>query len=131
MIVSKSHLSAESNLLTISRFCTALALLLMCLFSAKLLSSWLQLSIPAPLIGMALMFLLLSSNLLKPQWLAPACAPILKYMALFFIPAGVGIVQYTSLLSTHWPLLLSVLTLVPLTGLCLVGWLAKKVAFYD
>ncbi|WP_105167886.1 CidA/LrgA family protein [Pseudoalteromonas sp. T1lg23B] len=103
----------------------------MCLFSAKLLKVWLQLSIPAPLIGMALMLLLLNCKVLKPQWLAPACAPILKYMALFFIPAGVGIVQYTSLLNTHWPLLLSVLIAVPLSGLCLVGLIAKKVTFHD
>lgn len=118
-------------MLTIMKFCTAITLLLLCLFSAKLLNVWLQLSIPAPLTGMALMFLLLSSKLLKPQWLAPACEPILKYMALFFIPAGVGVVQYTSLLSTHWPLLVSVLILVPLTGLCVVGIIAKKVAFHD
>ncbi|BBN82165.1 hypothetical protein PA25_21500 [Pseudoalteromonas sp. A25] len=69
---------------------------------------------------------LLASNIIKASWIAPACAPILKYMALFFIPAGVGIVQYTSLLALYWPLLVCTLILVPVIGLSIVGLVAKK-----
>ncbi|WP_152086453.1 CidA/LrgA family protein [Pseudoalteromonas sp. A25] len=108
------------------KFIIALGILIMCLYSAKLITLWWQIPLPSPLVAMLMLLTLLASNIIKASWIAPACAPILKYMALFFIPAGVGIVQYTSLLALYWPLLVCTLILVPVIGLSIVGLVAKK-----
>ncbi|MBD1583149.1 CidA/LrgA family protein [Pseudoalteromonas sp. S16_S37] len=115
-----------ASLRQLIKFIIALGILLMCLYSAKLMTLWWQIPLPSPLVAMLILLLLLASKIIEPSWLAPACAPILKYMALFFIPAGVGIVQYTSLLALYWPLLVCTLILVPVAGLSLVGFVAKK-----
>ncbi|CAH9059639.1 Holin-like protein CidA [Pseudoalteromonas holothuriae] len=116
----------RSLLVAILKFFVALSLLLACLYSAKLMTLWWQVPLPAPLVAMIFMLILLSSKMIQPNWLTPACEPILKYMALFFIPAGVGIVQHTPLLILQWPLLLSILIVVPTVGICLVAIVAQK-----
>ncbi|NOU49742.1 CidA/LrgA family protein [Pseudoalteromonas sp. JBTF-M23] len=115
-----------ASLRQLTKFFIALGILLMCLYSAKLMVLWWQIPLPSPLVAMLILLLLLASKIMQPSWLEPACTPILKYMALFFIPAGVGIVQYTSLLALYWPVLLCTVILVPVVGLTLVGFAAKK-----
>ena len=100
-------------------------LLIGCLFISKLTTSYFQIAFPSALLAMLIVFVLLMTNIVKESWLAPACQPILKYMALFFIPAGVGLVEHIDVFATHWSLLLLVLLLVPFIGLVLVSFIAS------
>ena len=103
------------------KFIAALTILLACLYSAKWLVWQLSLPFPAALLGMLFLLALLGFKILPSNWLAPACQPILKYMALFFIPAGVGLVQYLNVFKNHWLLLALILVLIPIIGLVIVG----------
>ena len=95
------------------------------LFISKLTTTYFQIAFPSALLAMLIVFVLLMTNIVKESWLAPACQPILKYMALFFIPAGVGLVEHIDVFTTHWSLLLLVLLLVPLIGLVLVSFITS------
>lgn len=43
---------------------------------------------------MLLLFVLLSFQLVPPLWLKPGCYVLIRYMALLFVPIGVGIMNY-------------------------------------
>ena len=62
---------------------------------------------PGSVIAMILLFLLLLSGLLRPEHIRQKSDFLLQNMAFFFIPAGVGIVEYAEdLLPFLLPLLL-------------------------
>ncbi|MCG7533740.1 CidA/LrgA family protein [Pseudoalteromonas sp. OOF1S-7] len=113
------------------RFIASLAILIGCLWAARLFTAAFALSLPAPLLGLVLLFILLQTGTIKSEYLLPSCKPILKYMAVFFIPAGVGLISYLEILGQNAWLLVSVLILVPALGLLLTGKLASKGRYYD
>ncbi len=56
--------------------------------------------LPGSLWGMLLLFLALRFGL--PQdWVAPAARALLRWMPLFFVPVGVGVLTYRELLLAH------------------------------
>ena len=97
------------------------AIILACLAVAKYLSLLLNSSFPAPLLAMVMLLLLLLTGVVKEHQLKPTASPLLNYMPLFFIPAGVGIVEHLGLIGQHWPLLLTVFIIVPLSSVLLIG----------
>ena len=117
--------NTKTYLLAWFKFSASLMLLVGCLFVSKLTTSYFQIAFPSALLAMLIMFVLLIMDVVKESWIAPACQPILKYMALFFIPAGVGLVEHIDIFTTHWSLLLLVLLLVPLIGLVLVSFITS------
>lgn len=117
--------NTKTHLLAWFKFSASLMLLIGFLFISKLTTTYFQVAFPSALLAMLIVFVLLMTNIVKESWLAPACQPILKYMALFFIPAGVGLVEHIDIFTTHWSLLLLVLLLVPLIGLVLVSFITS------
>ncbi|RZQ53263.1 CidA/LrgA family protein [Pseudoalteromonas phenolica] len=113
-------------LFTVIQFLTSLLLMIVCLIIAKATTHFFEINFPSALIAMLLLFLLLSIGVIKAAWIAPASQPVLKYMALFFIPAGVGLVEHLNIIAMHWPLLMSTLILVPSFGLFFVSYIAKR-----
>ncbi len=97
------------------------AIILLCLFSAKGILALAGSPFPSPVLGMVLLFVLLVTGIVPERRVFPAASPLLTYMPLLFIPAGAGLVDHLPLLASHWPLLLTVLILVPLCTLALVG----------
>ncbi|RZI42525.1 CidA/LrgA family protein [Herbaspirillum sp. HC18] len=62
----------------------------------------LSLPVPGPVAGMLLMFayLLLKNN--EAEKLAPACSLLLAQLALFFVPAAVGIMLHIHRVAAEW-----------------------------
>jgi holin-like protein len=104
----------------------AFMLVVCCLYSAKFIVAVFNLTIPASLLAMLYLIALLHFGIIQPSLVASVATPILKYMALFFVPAGVGILQYTALLTENLYLLLCTLVLVPTIGLVCVGFIANQ-----
>lgn len=115
----------RTHFITSFKFSVSLMLIMGCLYISKLVTAYFAITFPAALIAMLLLFCLLLAGIIKETWIAPACKPILKYMALFFIPAGVGLVEHLDAFFQHWPLFLLVLLLVPLIGLLIVSLFAN------
>jgi putative effector of murein hydrolase LrgA (UPF0299 family) len=43
---------------------------------------------------MLILFVLLALQIMPPQWVNPGCNILIRYMALLFVPIGVGVMQY-------------------------------------
>ena len=56
---------------------------------------------PGSVLGMILLFLALSFKLIKPAYVKDAATVITKNMAVFFVPAGVGLMAYYDILSKN------------------------------
>lgn len=63
-----------------------------------MISSVVPINLPASITSMVLLFLLLVYKVIKVEQMADVADYLLKNMAFFFIPAGVGIIQYFDLL---------------------------------
>ena len=89
----------------------AVTALLSCQLAGEVLARALHLSVPGPVIGMVLLFLvLLLRGCPVPAPLGDAADGLLGNLGLLFVPAGVGVVLHLPLLARDWaPLSLAVL----------------------
>ncbi|MGB5446408.1 MAG: CidA/LrgA family protein [Psychromonas sp.] len=77
-------------------------IILLFLSVGKLLSSFLPFVFPGSIIGLILLFLSLSFRLVKVEWIMLSGSLLLKYMAVLFIPVGVGLINYLQLIFDNW-----------------------------
>jgi holin-like protein len=108
----------------------AIALLLLCQLCGEMLVRLVALPIPGPVIGMLLLFGWLSWRGRSLQELDKTADGLLRYLALMFVPAGVGIILYLDLLRDTWmalflTLLLSIIITLVITGHAM-QWLLKR-----
>ena len=103
-----------------------LTLLLLFQFCGEFISRMLDLPIPGNVLGMGLLLLGLMTNLIKIKWLEEAAELLLSNMALFFVPAGVGVMVYGDLIAAEW-LPISVATILStFVVMAVTGKLAQK-----
>lgn len=93
----------------IINFIIGLLIVFLVLYSSIFLLRLLNISFPAPILGVIFLFLLLKLKIVKEEFVEDFCNFILKYMILFFIPAFVGIMVYLDIVSKNiWAILLTV-----------------------
>lgn len=64
--------------------------------------------LPGSIIGMLLLFIALSIKVLPEDWIAPSCHWFLRYMALFFVPVSVGLMDdYRIIMAQFVPIVVS------------------------
>lgn len=107
-------------------FFLALAILFSALQLGSLINKLLPLGISDSIWGLLILFGLLLGRILKVEWLLPATRPILRYMALFFLPICAGIIDQAGTLKAHLNTLLWANFLSTVLTLLLIGWLAQK-----
>lgn len=61
-----------------------------------------NLPVPAPVMGMILLFLFLLFRRGTPHFLAENVPKLMSVLTILFIPAGVGVIQYFDLLEEHF-----------------------------
>jgi len=94
----------------IFQYIRAFILIYLCLFAGNAVSSLLPITIPGSIIGMLILFCLLSMQILPFRWVKPGCNLLIRYMALLFVPIGVGVMNYYDQLRTQFgPLVVSCL----------------------
>ncbi|QKY71577.1 CidA/LrgA family protein [Lentibacillus sp. CBA3610] len=85
------------------------------LYVIYIMGTWVQrvfdLFIPGSVIGLILLFILLMTGIIKAPWVENGARFFIKHLALFFIPATVGVINYLDLFSGEG-LLLVVIGLV-------------------
>lgn len=99
----------DKNILYISwQYLRAFLLIYLCLIIGNLISTLLPFSLPGSIIGMLILFSLLTIQVIPVEWIQPGCHLLLKNMTMLFIPIGVGIMNYYDQLSQQIiPILLS------------------------
>lgn len=64
----------------------------------NVLVRWLHLPVPGSIIGIALVFILLQTKVIKLEWVELGANWLLAELLLFFIPSAVGIMNYIPML---------------------------------
>lgn len=85
------------------------------------LSTTFHLPLPGNLVGMFLLLALLFSGIVKEPQIQQGTDLLLKYMALFFIPAGVGLLAHLDLIQNQWLPWLSIILISTVLVLILTG----------
>jgi len=98
------------------------AVLLLMQFAGELLCRWLALPVPGNVAGMILLLLAFSSGLVKLEWVKEASDLLLTHMALFFVPAGVGVMVYFDMLKQEWLPIVSATVLSTFAVMAVTGW---------
>lgn len=85
------------------------------------------LPLPGPVIGMALLFLALTLRGDLPDNLRTTASGLLQHLSLLFVPAGVGVVLYLSLIADQWAaigvsLLVSTVATIAVSALVMLGF---------
>lgn len=92
----------------------------------ELISTFLDLPIPGNVMGMGLLLICLSLKVVDIKWIEEAAEVLLSNMALFFVPAGVGVMVYGDLIAKEW-LPITVATVVStFVVMAVTGILAQK-----
>jgi holin-like protein len=103
-----------------------LTLLLLFQLVGELLSRFGDLPIPGNVLGMGLLLVALQAGLVDLKWLEEAAELLLANLALFFVPAGVGVMVYGDLIAAEW-LPISVATVLStFVVMAVTGKLAQK-----
>ncbi|MES1933407.1 LrgA protein [Salinisphaera shabanensis T35B1] len=74
--------------------------------------------LPGPVVGMVLLFIALVVRRRTPPVFADTSRGLLNYLALLFVPAGVGIISYLDRVADEW--LAIAITLVASTALAVI-----------
>lgn len=112
----------SKSLITVWHYLRAFILIYLCLYAGIFIASLLPITIPGSIIGMLLLFLLLGLQILPAKWVEPGCSVLIRYMALLFVPIGVGVMQYYDLLKAQYgPILVSCL-ISTLVVFLVVSW---------
>lgn len=121
------HIAMHNTVVHIWHYLRAFALIYACLYAGIAISALLPITIPGSIIGMLIMFLLLSLQILPARWVKPGCHLFIRYMALLFVPIGVGVMQYFDLLRAQFgPIVVSCLVST-LVVMVVVSWSAHLV----
>lgn len=93
------------------------------------LSTWavnfLHLPIPGSVLGIIILFTLLSTGIIKEQWLSAATNPLLKHLSFFFIPISVELMEWGDLFMQKGSLLFLPLVISTLVALLTTGGIVQ------
>ncbi|PAE41229.1 CidA/LrgA family protein [Bacillus sp. 7884-1] len=85
-----------------------------------------NLPIPGSIIGLLILFILLSCHILPEKWIQEGAGFLLSTMMFFFIPAAVGIINYLDFFQGKGLLLVVVLILSTCLVLICSGYTGEK-----
>ncbi|MDR1625454.1 MAG: CidA/LrgA family protein [Spirochaetia bacterium] len=95
-----------------------MAVILGLLVTGEALSALLGLPVPGSVIGMALMALGLGLGVIRLEWVREAGDFLAGNLAFFFVPVGVGFMEYFDVLKKDGP---AILGITVLSTLCVLG----------
>jgi len=100
------------------------------LYLIFLLGSWIQktlnLFIPGSIIGMLILFILLSSRIVKQEWIEKGSVLLIKYLPLLFLPVTVGIISFPELFNLKGILLIFVILVSTALVMISTGMLSQR-----
>lgn len=90
-----------------------------------------QVPLPGSVLGMIVLFALLSAGIIKEQWLTTATTPLLKHLSFFFIPIAVELMEWGSLFRQKGHLLFLPLVVSLLVALVTTGGIVQLLTSSD
>ncbi len=102
-----------------------LAVLLGMQFFGEVISRGLDIPIPGNVLGMGLLLLALVGGVVRVEWVREAADLLLSHLALFFVPAGVGVMAYFDLIGKEWLPIVTATFLSTFVVMAVTGWTAS------
>ena len=99
------------------QYLRAFVLIYACLYAGIFIASLLPLSL----------FVLLALQILPAKWVNPGCYVLIRYMALLFVPIGVGVMQYFDLLRAQFGPVVVSCAVSTLVVFLVVSWSSQLV----
>jgi holin-like protein len=93
---------------------------------ASTVAAWLHAPVPGNVVGLTVLFVLLSSGLVKASWLEPAATLLVKHLAFFFIPITVGLMDMGQLFALHGVGILFILATSAAVGMAVSGVVSTR-----
>ena len=84
----------------------SIVILYIILLLGNLISHYIPVGIPGSIWGLLLLFLGLTTRIIRLEWIYLGSSLLLRYMAVLFVPVSVGIIKYYDLLVSQWKILL-------------------------
>ena len=106
----------------------ALTQLLIFQLIGEVIARGLELPVPGPVIGMALLFAVLSLKEGPSETLQTTAQTLLSHLSLLFVPAGVGIIVHLSRVADEWPALLAALIVSTFVSMAVTALVMKALA---
>lgn len=103
------------------------AILLALQLLGELLSRGMEIPIPGNVLGMGLLLLALRAGLVRVEWVQEAAELLLSHLALFFVPAGVGVMVYFDLIGRQWLPIVVATSLSTFAVVAVAGWTASRI----
>ena len=94
------------------------------LFVSKIIESFIPFPMPASVIGLVLLFILLSSGVVKLRQVEGVGTALTNNIGFLFVPAGVSVINSLPLLSQH-PILIILLIIISTLLLFSVGYVSQ------
>lgn len=92
------------------------------------LVKWLHLPVPGSIIGIAIVFILLQTKVIKLEWVELGASWLLAELLLFFIPSAVGIMNYIPMLEHDGVRIVAIVILSTILVMVSSGLLAGTMA---
>jgi holin-like protein len=99
--------------------------LLLCQFLGELFVLATKIPVPGPVLGMVIMLLVLILKGHTPAPVREVSEGLLRYLALLYVPAGVGLMVHLEMLSTFWLAILIALTVSTFLALLITALIFK------
>jgi len=90
-----------------------------------MLAHVLSLRLPGNLVGMLILFALLSGRLVRMEWIQEGASILTRHLAFFFIPIAVGLVAFKEVFLQHGLAILGTLIVSATAGILLCGFIAQ------
>ena len=88
----------------------------------------LGLRIPGSIVGLALLFVLLSAGIVKERWVSGATTLLTRHLAFFFIPITVGLMGLTDVFIANGAAIVITLVVSAVLGICVAGFSSQALA---
>src|SRR5262245_25550534 len=88
----------------------------------------LGLRIPGNIVGLALLFVLLSAGIVKERWVSGAATLLTRHLAFFFIPITVGLMGLTDVFVANGAAIVITLVVSAVLGICVAGFTSQALA---
>ncbi|MFM2484082.1 CidA/LrgA family protein [Celerinatantimonas yamalensis] len=112
------------------RLCRDFVIIYACLMMGEFVSLLLPIKFPSSIIGLLILFVLLSLRIIPARWVEFGAEKLLSVIALFFIPPGVSVIQdLTDIRLFGWQLIVSLICAwlaMVVTITYLFQWMEKK-----
>lgn len=98
-------------------------------FTGEFISSFIDDFVPGSVIGMVLLFVSLAFKWVKPVKVKRVSTVLTQNMGLFFIPAGVGLMNSLGIISQYWTVILTasvISTILVIASVALVQQTLEK-----